>query len=243
MRHDGRSSIQARPLRFIPDYTKHADGSVLVETGETKVLCTVCVEDSVPNWMRNQNPGSGWLTAEYSMLPASTGTRSRRERNQIGGRTQEIQRLIGRSLRGVMNLKKCPDMTFLVDCDVLQADGGTRTASITGAYVALKMAVDKQLRRGKLKTNPLVNAVAAVSVGIKDGGLLVDLDYVEDSTCDLDMNVVMTQDQEILEIQGTAERASFTKEQVNNIIDAATECLKNTFELQQIAAEGREVES
>lgn len=243
MRHDGRSSIQLRPIRIVPDFTKNAAASVLIETGETRVLCTVSVEETVPAWKRNQATATGWLTAEYSMLPGATTVRSKRERPAVGGRTQEIQRLIGRSLRGIMDLKRCPDLTFIVDCDVLQADGGTRTASITGAYIALKMAVDRLLRKGRLKVNPLTNAVAAVSVGIKDGQLLVDLDYEEDSTADLDMNVVMTQDFQILEIQGTAERAAFTKDQVVSIIDAASAALISTFELQQIASEGQVIES
>lgn len=243
MRHDGRASTQLRPIRLVPDFTKHAAGSVLIETGETRVLCTVSVEETVPAWKRNQPSSTGWLTAEYSMLPGATNVRSKRERTHVGGRTQEIQRLIGRSLRGVMDLKRCPDLTFIVDCDVLQADGGTRTAAITGSYVALKMAVDRLLRKGRLKSNPLTNSVAAVSVGIKDGNILVDLDYEEDSTADLDMNVVMTQDLQILEIQGTAERAAFSRDQVLSIIDAASASLVTTFDLQQIASEGQLVES
>jgi ribonuclease PH len=243
MRHDGRSSTQLRPIRITPDFTKNAAASVLIETGETRVLCTVSVEETVPAWKRNQAGAGGWLTAEYSMLPGSTTTRSKRERPAIGGRTQEIQRLIGRSLRGVLDLKRCQDITFMVDCDVLQADGGTRTAAITGGYVALKMAVDRLLRKGRLKINPLVSAVAAVSVGITAGRILVDLDYEEDSTADLDMNVVMTSDFKILEIQGTGERATFSKDEVMKIIDAASESLITTFELQQIASEGQIIES
>ncbi len=239
MRNDGRTSRQMRPIRFTPNFIKHPAGSVLVEFGETKVICNVCVDESIPPWMRNNQPPSGWLTAEYSMLPGATNVRTRRERNSIGGRTQEIQRLIGRSLRGVIDLKKCTDLTFLIDCDVIQADGGTRTASITGAYVALQIAVENLVRKGRLRENPLTASVAAVSVGIKDGEVLVDLDYSEDSTADLDMNVVITQDGRILELQGTAERASFTKEQVMEIIDAATEAMLPTFELQQAAAEGQ----
>ena len=177
------------------------------------------------------------------MLPGSTQTRARRERPAPSGRSQEIQRLIGRSLRGVIDLKKCQDVTFNLDCDVIQADGGTRTASITGAYVALKMAVDTLLRNGKISQNPLTNAVAAVSVGLRDGEVLVDLDYQEDSTADLDMNVVMTQSGEFLEIQGTAERAAFSKDQVMAIMNAAEESLNPVFDLQHEAADGRVVES
>ncbi len=243
LRHDGRSSIQMRPLRFVPHYTKNAHGSVLVEFGETKVLCTVCVQDGVPNFLRNSSPPQGWLTAEYSMLPGSTETRSRRERPSPSGRSQEIQRLIGRSLRGIIDLAKAPDLTFTVDCDVLQADGGTRTAAITGGFVALKIAVDRLIRERKVKTNPLTDGLAAVSVGIKNGEILVDLDYKEDSTADLDMNVVLTHSGKFLEIQGTAERAAFTKEQVMEIMNAAEESLAPCFELQQTAADGQEVES
>ncbi len=243
LRSDGRSSDQMRPVRFIPNFTKHAHGSVLVEFGETRVLCTVMVEDGVPGFLRNSNPPQGWLTAEYSMLPAATNTRSKRERPSPSGRTQEIQRLIGRALRGVIDLNLAPDRTFYIDCDVLQADGGTRTASITGAYVALKMAVDRLLRERRLSNNPLIDSVAAVSVGIKAGEILVDLNYLEDSSADLDMNVVLTGEGKLLEIQGTAEKQSFTKDQVVKIIEAAENSLRSIYDLQQIAADGREVES
>ncbi|NRA43702.1 MAG: ribonuclease PH [Oligoflexales bacterium] len=243
MRHDGRATSQLRPIRITPNFTKNPNGSVLIETGETRVLCTVNVEDSVPNWMRNVRPPQGWLTAEYSMLPSATHSRTKRERNHIGGRTQEIQRLIGRSLRGVMDFNKCPDMTFMVDCDVLQADGGTRTAAITGAYVALKIAVDKLIRSGKLKKNPLIDGVGAVSVGLIKDEVYVDLDYKEDSNADTDMNVVMTHSGKFLEVQGTAEKASFSKEQVTEILSSAEEALKSSFELQNLAADGQTVES
>lgn len=243
LRHDGRLPDQVRPMRFIPNFTKNADGSVLVETGETKVLCTVCVEHGVPNFLRNASPAQGWLTAEYSMLPGSTNQRSRRERPSPSGRSHEIQRLIGRSLRGIINLSMCPDMTFMVDCDVLQADGGTRTAAITGSYIALKIAVDKLLRERRIKANPLQEVVAAISVGLKDSTVFVDLDYREDSAADLDMNVVMTQSGKFLEIQGTAEKSAFTKEQVNQIIEASEAALGPIFELQLAAADGREVEA
>jgi ribonuclease PH len=233
-----------RPLRLVPHFTKHADGSVLIELGDTRVICTVSVEEGVPSFLRHAQPPQGWLTAEYSMLPGATNTRSRRERSgSVSGRTQEIQRLIGRALRGVIDLNRCPDVTFTIDCDVIQADGGTRTASITGAYAALKMAVDKLLRAGRLHQNPLNDAVAAVSVGLKRGELLVDLNYIEDSTADLDMNVVMTQSGKILEIQGTAERQAFSKEDVLRIMDAAHEALAPVFELQLAAADGQVIES
>ncbi len=244
LRSDGRASGQMRPMRFVPHFTKHATGSVLVEFGETKVICTVSAEDGIPSFLRNSQPAQGWLTAEYSMLPGSSGQRIRRERGaSLSGRTQEIQRLIGRSLRGIIDLTRCPDLTFTVDCDVIQADGGTRTAAITGGYVALKMAVAKLLRSGRLKHNPLNDAVAAVSVGVKEGEILVDLDYSEDSTADLDMNVVMTQSGKILEIQGTAERAAFSKDDVLKIMDAASEVLPSVFDLQHAAADGQTVES
>ena len=242
IRTDGRSSEQMRPLRIIPHFVKHPTGSVLIEFGDTRVLCCVSIEDGVPNFLRNAQPPQGWLTAEYSMLPGATNTRSKRERQSVSGRTQEIQRLIGRALRGVIDLNLCPDKTITIDCDVLQADGGTRTAAITGAYVALKIAVDRLLRQGSLRANPLKDAVAAVSVGLISSELLVDLNYIEDSKADLDMNVVMTQSGKILEIQGTGERAAFTKEQVGNIIDAATAALKPIFDLQIAAADGQEVE-
>ncbi len=243
LRNDGRVTTQIRPLRIIPNFTKHADGSVLIEAGETRVLCTVCVENTVPPFLRNATPPQGWLTAEYSMLPSATAGRMRRERPHPSGRTQEIQRLIGRSLRGAIDLYKCPDMTFTIDCDVLQADGGTRTTAVTGAFVALQMAVNKLLRGGRLKINPMRDVVAAVSVGLCRDEILVDLNYEEDSSADLDMNVVMTQSGKILEIQGTGERASFSKDQVVRIMDAAEAALADVFALQLSAAEGREVES
>ena len=242
MRTDGRSAAQLRPVRIVPNFTSFADGSVLIETGDTRVLCTVNVEDMVPNWLRNSKIPQGWLTAEYSMLPGSTPTRTKRERGHIGGRTQEIQRLIGRSLRGILDLNKIPDMTFIVDCDVLQADGGTRTAAVTGGYVAVQLAIAKLLRENRIRHNPIKEAVAAVSVGIKNDEVLVDLNYHEDSQVDLDMNVVMTQGGKLLEIQGTAEKSAFTKEQVITIINAAEGALKSTFDLQKAASEGQVVE-
>jgi len=243
MRKDGRSSSQMRPLRITPHFTKNATGSVLVEYGETKVICTVFVDDGVPSFLRHANPPQGWLTAEYSMLPGATNSRSKRERPAPSGRSQEIQRLIGRSIRGVVDLNLSPDLTFNIDCDVIQADGGTRTAAITGAYVAMKLAVDVMIRSGRLKTNPIKDAVAAVSVGLCSGELLADLNYDEDSKADLDMNVVMTASGKFLEIQGTAERAAFTKQQVMSIMELSEECLKPVFEAQQVAAEGRIAEN
>ena len=243
MRNDGRSMTQVRPLRFTPNYSKHADGSVLIEVGDTKVLCTATVEDSVPHWMRQQRHSRGWLTAEYSMLPRATNTRVKRERQHPSGRSQEIQRLIGRSLRGILDFSKLPERTIILDCDVLQADGGTRTASITGAYVALKIAIDKLLREGNLKQNPLIDGIAAVSIGIRNESILVDLNYEEDSSADIDLNLVMTHSGKILEIQGTGERTSFTPKQLMEMVEAGQEALHGSFELQQLAADGQMVEA
>jgi ribonuclease PH len=243
MRKDGRTSRQMRPLRITPDFTKNATSSVLVEFGDTKVLCTVFAEDGVPSFLRHANPPQGWLTAEYSMLPGATLSRSKRERQNVGGRTQEIQRLIGRALRGVVDLNACPDVTLTVDCDVLQADGGTRTASITGAYVALKMACDRLMRAGKIKRNPITDGVAALSIGISKGELLCDLNYLEDSSADLDMNVVITHSGRFLEIQGTAEKGSFTKDQVMGIMSLAEEALAPVFAAQSLAADGQIAEA
>jgi ribonuclease PH len=242
MRKDGRSSLQLRPLKITPHFSKHAEGSVLIEAGDTRVLCTVCIEDGVPGWMRSSRSSRGWLTAEYSMLPSATHTRNRRERGHTSGRSQEIQRLIGRSLRGILDLKRCPDLTFVVDCDVIQADGGTRTAAITGSCVALKLAIDKLLRQGRLKQNPMIESVAAISIGFKNDEMLVDIDYEEDFDADLDMNIVLTSSEKILELQGTGERASFDREQVVRAIDCAQEVLKAAFELQQIAGDGQVAE-
>lgn len=243
MRRDGRLSSQMRPLRITPDFTKNATASVLVEFGETKVLCTVFAEDGVPSFLRGSTPPQGWLTAEYSMLPSATLSRSKRERQSVGGRTQEIQRLIGRSLRGIVDLSACPDLTLTVDCDVLQADGGTRTAAITGAYVALKMACDRLLRSGRIKRSPVCDGVAAVSIGILKGELYCDLNYEEDSSAELDMNVVVSHSGRFLEIQGTAERGSFSKEQVLGIMSLAEDVLKPVFMAQNFAIDGQIAET
>ncbi len=241
-RSHNRLSHQPRPMKITPHYLKHPAGSVLIEAGETKIICSVTVEDQVPPFLRNAQPPQGWLTAEYAMTPSATHTRTKRERNNVSGRTQEIQRLIGRAIRGVINLQHCPDLTFTIDCDVIQADGGTRTTSITGAYIALKLAVDKLLRSGKLKRNPLHDGVAATSIGLCKGEFLVDLDYIEDSSAELDMNVVMTHSRKILEIQGTGEKSTFTKDQVIKIMDLAEESLGPIFDLQNLAMEGQPVE-
>lgn len=224
MRIDNRNLNEMRQVTFERNYTKHAEGSVLVSFGDTKVLCNATVEAGVPRWLKGQ--GKGWLTAEYGMLPRATNTRTQREasRGKQSGRTQEIQRLIGRSLRAMLDLDKLGENTIYVDCDVIQADGGTRTASITGAAIAVVDAIEyMQKREGKkqLKTDPLLGLVAAVSVGIKDGEVLLDLNYQEDSNCDTDLNVVMTQKGEFIEIQGTAEEKPFTRAQADKMLAVA----------------------
>ena len=221
MRSNNRQNNELRPIHFIRQYTKHAEGSVLACFGDTKVLCTASIEAGVPRWLKGQ--GKGWLTAEYGMLPRATGTRTQREaaRGKQSGRTQEIQRLIGRSLRAMLDLSKLGENTIYIDCDVIQADGGTRTASISGAAVALIDALEHLQRRKKLTQDPLLGLVAAVSVGVNQGRVLLDLDYAEDSTCDTDLNVVMTQAGGFIEIQGTAEEKPFTRAEANAMLDLA----------------------
>lgn len=221
MRSNNRQNNELRPIHFTRQYTKHAEGSVLVCFGDTKVLCTASIEAGVPRWLKGQ--GKGWLTAEYGMLPRATGTRTQREaaRGKQSGRTQEIQRLIGRSLRAMLDLSKLGENTIYIDCDVIQADGGTRTASISGAAVALIDALEHLQRRKKLTQDPLLGLVAAVSVGIKQGRVLLDLDYAEDSNCDTDLNVVMTQAGGFIEIQGTAEEKPFTRDEADAMLDLA----------------------
>ena len=221
MRPSGRTPDELRSVRFTRGYTKHAEGSVLVEFGDTRVLCTASVEDKVPGFLKGQ--GKGWLTSEYGMLPRSTGTRMQREASsgRQSGRTQEIQRLIGRSLRAVVDLGVLGERTIQFDCDVIQADGGTRTASITGAFVALQDAVGKLLQSGKIAKSPILDSVAAVSVGIFQGVPVLDLDYLEDSTCETDMNVVMTGRQGLVEVQGTAEGAPFSRGELDALLDLA----------------------
>ncbi|WP_298893732.1 ribonuclease PH [Acinetobacter sp.] len=235
MRIDQRAENQLRPIKITRNYTRYAEGSVLVEFGHTKVLCTASIENSVPRFLKGQ--GQGWVTAEYGMLPRSTHTRSDREaaRGKQSGRTQEIQRLIGRSLRAMVDLKKLGENTITIDCDVIQADGGTRTASITGAAVALIDAMNVLLEKKKIKNDPLKGLVAAVSVGIHNGEALLDLNYDEDSTCETDLNVVMTQSGEFIEIQGTAEEKPFTREQANQMLALAEEGIKQLVEEQQKA--------
>ena len=220
-RPSGRIPNELRDIRITRHYTKHAEGSALVEFGETKVLCTASVEDKVPMFLRGQE--QGWVTAEYSMLPRSTNTRTAREatRGRQSGRTQEIQRLIGRSLRAVVDLKKIKDYTITVDCDVIQADGGTRTASITGGYVALADAIDWMRRKQKIPSDPLLGQVASISVGIVQGQAVLDLDYAEDSQAHTDMNVVMNDSLHFIEIQGTAENEPFSNDQLLSMLELA----------------------
>lgn len=235
MRYNNRAFNELRPISFTRHYTKHAEGSVLVCYGDTKVLCTASIETGVPRWLKGQN--QGWLTAEYGMLPRATGTRTQREasKGKQSGRTQEIQRLIGRSLRAMIDPKKLGENTIYIDCDVIQADGGTRTASITGAAVALIDALEHLQRTKQLTQDPLIGLVAAVSVGIKNGQTLLDLDYNEDSSCDTDLNVVMTQAGGFIEIQGTAEDKHFTRAQADSMLDVAQAGIKELFEAQKTA--------
>jgi ribonuclease PH len=223
MRNDQRAPATLRPTRLTPHYIKHAEGSVLIEAGDTRVICTASVEERVPPFRRNS--GKGWVTAEYGMLPRSTTTRSSREAatGKLGGRTQEIQRLIGRSLRAVTRMEDLGERTIWVDCDVIQADGGTRTASITGGFVALALALQRMVGKGQIPRLPLQDLVAATSVGIVDGTPLLDLAYEEDSRADVDMNVVQTGDGRLIEVQGTAEAAPFGRDALLAMLDLAAE--------------------
>jgi ribonuclease PH len=234
-RSGGRGADQLRPVRITRGFTIHAEGSVLIEFGSTRVLCTASVEEKVPPHKRGS--GEGWVTAEYGMLPRATHTRGDREaaRGKQSGRTQEIQRLIGRSLRAVFDLKKLGERTITLDCDVLQADGGTRTAAITGAFVAAQDAVNKLLESGKIGESPVVGPVAAISVGIVDGTPLLDLEYVEDVACDTDMNVVMTGAGHYVEVQGTAEGAAFTRAEMDELLRLAERGITELVLLQTAA--------
>ena len=233
MRSDGRKPNQLRPLMITPSYIKTADGSVLIEMGDTRVICTAKLEERVPPFLRNS--GKGWITAEYGMLPGSSQQRIGREssRGKVGGRTHEIQRLIGRSLRSIADLKSFGERSVWIDCDVIQADGGTRTASITGAYIALMEAVRVWRERGILSADPVHDAVAAVSIGIVDGKILLDLCYEEDSKADVDMNFVMTGTGKFIEVQGTAESAPFTKKQMERMAEIAHQGIKELLQAQK----------
>ena len=236
-RSGARAANQLRPVRITRGYTIHAEGSVLIEFGATKVLCTASVEEKVPPHKRGS--GEGWVTAEYGMLPRATHTRSDREaaRGKQSGRTQEIQRLIGRSMRAVFDLTLLGERTIHLDCDVLQADGGTRTAAITGAFVAAQDAVNQLLAQGKLKQSPIRDHVAAISVGIVQGTPLLDLEYIEDSACDTDMNVVMTGSGHFVEVQGTAEGAAFSRREMDALLELAEKGISDLVALQKKALE------
>ncbi|EQC51269.1 ribonuclease PH [Bacteriovorax sp. DB6_IX] len=220
-----------REIKFTTNINPYSAGSVIAEFGNTKVHITATVEENIPSWLKGQ--GRGWVTAEYSMLPGSTHSRNRRERSKVGGRTQEIQRLIARSLRAVVDLEKLGERMITVDCDVLVADGGTRTTSISGAYVALEMAIKKMISEGVLESNPINEPLAALSVGINgEGKVIADLNYEEDSSCETDMNIVMTKSGKFIEVQGTAEGMPFSREQLDALIDCANTSLKHVFEAQ-----------
>ncbi len=227
---EGRKPDQIRPLTLETGVTRYAEGSVLIRAGHTHVLCTASIEESVPGWLKGK--GKGWVTAEYSMLPRATHTRSKRDREKVSGRTQEIQRLIGRALRSMIDLEKLGERSVMIDCDVLQADGGTRTASITGGCVALGIALGKLIQEGKIPAQTFVDTIAAVSVGIKNGEVLVDLDYNEDSSTDVDMNFVMTGKGGFVEVQGTGEQKTFSKADLDHMTDSAMIAIKQIREIQ-----------
>ena len=235
MRPSARAADELRPIKITRHYIKHADGSALIECGDTRVICTASVENSVPGFLRGK--GSGWVTAEYGMLPRSTGSRMRREAStgRQGGRTMEIQRLIGRALRASIDTEKLGERTITVDCDVIQADGGTRTASISGAWVALADAIQGLIEDGDLEQSPIHCQVAAISVGIYQGNAVLDLDYAEDSAADTDMNIVMNSHGGFIEVQGTAEAAAFTEQELNGMLTLARTGINRIFEIQQSA--------
>jgi len=237
-RAEGRPAGHLRPVRLTPGYVQVPEGSVLIEAGHTRVLCNATVEQGVPAWLRNS--GRGWVTAEYGMLPRATLTRTPREaeRGKIGGRTHEIQRLIGRSLRAVVDLQVLGERTVVLDCDVLQADGGTRTAAITGACVALAIAFNRMVSTGALKASPLRQLVAATSVGIVEGAVLLDLAYEEDSQAEVDMNLVMTEDLGLVEVQATAERRAFPRARLLEMMDMAESGIRQLLDLQREAIAG-----
>lgn len=235
-RIDNRQLDEIRKTKITPNISPYAEGSALIEVGGTKVLCMATVEEKVPHWMRNS--GKGWVTAEYAMLPRATHTRIRRERPNPSGRTMEIQRLIGRSLRAIVDMKKLGERQIFVDCDVIQADGGTRCASITGAYIALALACKKLVSTGKLNASPILSEVAAVSVGIVEGTPILDLKYEEDSTADVDMNIVSTGTGKFIEIQGTAEQEPFSREEMDTMLELAEKGMNELFTIQRYALNG-----
>lgn len=238
MRHDGRAANQLRPVTIATDYLMTAEGSALIEVGHTRVLCAATIEESVPPFLRGS--GKGWVTAEYSMLPRATGTRTQREvtKGKPSGRTHEIQRLIGRSLRSVVDLQLLGERSIIVDCDVIQADGGTRTAAITGAYVALSIAMNKLIRFKLIPRNPLIDSVAATSVGVVSGVAMLDLCYEEDSRAEVDMNVVMTGSGKFVEIQATAEKTAFDDRQMNDLLDLARQGIQELVRVEQQSLAG-----
>ncbi len=225
MKREGRENNETRTIKFTKDYTKHALGSVLVEFGDTKVITTASIEEGKPKWM-DKDERKGWVTAEYSLLPSAPNTRCQRERTKISGRTQEIQRLIGRSLRACVDLEKMPDLTITIDADVIQADGGTRTASICGGFLALKIAVEKLLANGQLIENPIIEPIGAVSAGIVDGEVRLDLDYIEDSHAQVDSNIVLTKSGKIIEFQTTAEGEPYEQDKMIEIFNTAQQGIK-----------------
>lgn len=235
-RNDGRKHDELRPTKITPNFIPHAEGSALIEVGGTKVICTASVEDRVPPFLRNTGKG-GWVTAEYAMLPRATSQRTQREvtRGGASGRTQEIQRLIGRSLRAVVDTSLLGERTITLDCDVIQADGGTRTASITGAYVALSLACKNLLSRNQIKKSPLIGEVAAVSVGVVEGVSLLDLNYIEDSNAEVDMNIVCTGSGKFIELQGTAEKKPFDRAQMNEMLALAEKGISQLMMFQRYA--------
>lgn len=239
-RVDGRSPNQLRPIKVTPGFMKHAEGSVLIEMGDTHVICTASVEERVPHFLMGK--GQGWITAEYAMLPRSTHTRTQRETRGAKGRTQEIQRLIGRAIRGIADLKNLRERTIWIDCDVISADGGTRTASITGAYIAVALAIDRLDKRKKLKGPVLRDSLAAISVGIVDGEPCLDLCYREDSSAEVDMNVVMTGDGRFVEVQGTAEGEPFDQDQLESMLQLAAKGIVELTEIQKATIESVTVE-
>ena len=236
-RRDGRQAKDLRPIKIVRGFTSNAPGSVLIKAGRTHVLCTACYEEGVPSWKAGQ--GTGWVTAEYDMLPSATGERRRRNRTKIDGRTQEIQRLIGRSLRAVVDFERLGENSILIDCDVLQADGGTRTAAITGAYVAMCDAVTEARRSGSLGESPVKEGVAAVSVGLVNGRPVLDLDYPEDSAADVDMNVVMTSSGRFIEVQGTGEGTTFSQAELDRMLKLASRGIKQLLAIQEEALRRR----
>lgn len=232
IREDGRKIDETRKVECRRNYTIHAEGSVLMSCGNTKVICTASVSDKVPPFLRNT--GKGWITAEYSMLPRATGERTQREsaKGKLSGRTMEIQRLIGRALRACIDLDKIGERTITIDCDVIQADGGTRTTSITGGYIALAMAIERMVRNGVLEENPIKSKIAAISVGIVGGTPMLDLKYSEDSAAEVDMNVIMNDRGEFVEVQGTGEEATYTRAELNTLLDLAEKGINDLFEIQ-----------